>query len=71
ATSMVAMLRLAEFLERGRRQTVRNLTCNIGADEIVIAARTRGDAAIELWEANRNVALMEKAFGRAIRIVKE
>jgi len=70
-TVMAAMLRLAEYLERGRRQSVRALTCNVGAAEIVIAARIRGDAAIELWEAGRNTNLLEAAFGRVVRIVKE
>ena len=69
--AMAAMLRLAEYLERGRRQSVRELTCNVGAAEIVITARTRGDAAIELWEAGRNTDLMESALGRKVRIVKE
>lgn len=70
-TIMAAMLRMAEYLERGRRQSVRALTCNIGSEEIVIAARTRGDAAIELWEAGRNTELLESAFGRTVRIAKE
>ncbi|HEY3342558.1 MAG TPA: Ppx/GppA family phosphatase, partial [Anaerolineae bacterium] len=34
--SMASMLRLAEYLERGRRQTVRELTCHVSASEIVI-----------------------------------
>ncbi|MCL4507514.1 MAG: Ppx/GppA family phosphatase [Chloroflexi bacterium] len=68
---MAAMLRLSEYLERGRRQAVRQLTCNIGAAEIVIAARTRGDASIELWEAGRNTGLLESVFNRSIRLVKE
>ena len=50
---------------------MRDLSCNVGADEIVIVARTRGDAAIELWEAGRNTELMASAFARTVRIVKE
>ena len=68
---MASMLRLAEYLERGRRQTVRRLTCFVGDKEILITAGTRGDAAIELWEANRNTALMEETLGRTVHIVKE
>jgi exopolyphosphatase/guanosine-5'-triphosphate,3'-diphosphate pyrophosphatase len=67
---MASMLRLAEYLERGRRQTVRELTCHVSASEIVIRARTRGDADIELWEAERNTGLMEDALQRHVKIVR-
>jgi len=64
---LAAMLRLAEFLERGRNANVddvnafwddRNLRLTVVADEY---------PAVELWEAEKNaVSLMETAFDRQL-----
>jgi len=66
-TRLAAILRLAEFLERGRNATIddiiavwdeQNLRLTLIADEF---------PAVELWEAERNaVELMEAAFDRRV-----
>ena len=65
-----ALLRIAEYLERSKSQTVRGLHVAIGADEIRITAQTLGDATVEIWDANRRTGLFRKAFGRDITIVR-
>lgn len=66
---LAAILRLAEFLERGRNASVddvsavwddKNLTLTLIADEY---------PAVELWQAERNaISLVESAFDRNVQI---
>lgn len=64
---LAALLRIAEYLERSKSQVVSSVQCAIG-DEVTIACDTVGDAAIEIWEANRHTALFRKAYGRKVTI---
>jgi exopolyphosphatase / guanosine-5'-triphosphate,3'-diphosphate pyrophosphatase len=54
------MLRLCEYLERGRRQAVRDVRCHSDKAQgwVQIEALCDGDAQVELWEAKRNVGLL-------------
>lgn len=61
-TQLSALLRIAEYLERSKSQVVRGVRCEIG-DPVRIWAETVGDATVEIWEANRRIALFRKAFG--------
>lgn len=65
---LAALLRLAEYLERSKSQVVQGLQVEIG-DPIRVTTRTVGDAAVEIWDANRRAGLFQKAFGKAIEIV--
>jgi exopolyphosphatase / guanosine-5'-triphosphate,3'-diphosphate pyrophosphatase len=64
-----ALLRIAEYLERSKSQVVRSLRVTINANEVVIAVEADGDAAVEIWEAERRSGLFEKAYGVKVRIV--
>jgi exopolyphosphatase/guanosine-5'-triphosphate,3'-diphosphate pyrophosphatase len=66
---LVACLRLAEDLERSRAQLVRHVQCQTDKQEIRILAQTRQTADAELWAANRETALWQKAYGRAMRVL--
>lgn len=65
---LVAILRLAEMLERGRRQVVTGLDPAWDGDTLCLRLHTAGDAEVEKWEAERNLDLFEKAFGFRVRI---
>jgi exopolyphosphatase/guanosine-5'-triphosphate,3'-diphosphate pyrophosphatase len=65
---MALMLRLAEDLERSRDQSVR--AAHIAADNgtIHLELETDGAAAVERWAAQREVDLVERAFGRQLKV---
>jgi exopolyphosphatase/guanosine-5'-triphosphate,3'-diphosphate pyrophosphatase len=65
---LAALLRLAEFMERRKHQIVQGVQVEIG-DQIRITLRTTGDAAVEIWNANRGAGLFRKAFGKDVVIV--
>jgi exopolyphosphatase/guanosine-5'-triphosphate,3'-diphosphate pyrophosphatase len=66
---LVACLRLAEDLERSRAQVVRHAQPQWTAQEIRVVVETRQAAEAELWAANRETALWQRAFGRTLRVV--
>lgn len=65
-----SLLRIAEYLERGKSQVVQTLRVEPAADAIRVRVQAAGDATVELWDANRRTNLFEKAFGRKIEIVQ-
>ncbi|PQV63562.1 Ppx/GppA phosphatase [Abditibacterium utsteinense] len=64
---LAAILRLAEYLERGRSGIVRDVTVRFDAQEIHITLMADENPTVELWVARRSgLDLMESAFGRKI-----
>ncbi len=62
-----AILRLAEFLERGRNANVDDVTAVWDDDTLRLTLIADEYPAVELWEAERNAAsLMETAFQRRV-----
>ncbi|MFL7837688.1 MAG: hypothetical protein ACK2T4_01555 [Candidatus Promineifilaceae bacterium] len=64
---LAAMLRMAEFLERGRNGNVDDVT--VSWDETTLRLTVVADEypAVELWEAEKNASkLIEKAFGKEL-----
>jgi exopolyphosphatase / guanosine-5'-triphosphate,3'-diphosphate pyrophosphatase len=66
---LAALLRIAEYLERSKSQVVQGVRVSIGADGVRVETEVRGDARVEIWEANRRAGLFRKAFGKEITIV--
>lgn len=64
---LAALLRIAEYLERRKCQVVQDITVDI-SDPVRMTARTIGDAAVEIWDANRASRLFRKAYGRDVEI---
>lgn len=66
-----AMLRLAEFLERGRSQVVRDVRCHLdlAGGWVQIEALADGDASMELWDASRNIDLLRQTLGLEVELV--
>jgi exopolyphosphatase/guanosine-5'-triphosphate,3'-diphosphate pyrophosphatase len=69
--SLAAMLRLAEFLERGRSQVVRDVRCHLdlAGGWVQIEVLAEGDASMEIWDASRNTNLLESALGLEVELV--
>jgi exopolyphosphatase/guanosine-5'-triphosphate,3'-diphosphate pyrophosphatase len=66
---LAAMLRLAEFLERGRNQSVDDVSAGWNDDTLRLTLLADEYPAVEIWEAERNaVELMERAFDRQVVI---
>ncbi len=66
---LAAILRLAEYLERGRNATIDDIAVSWNEVELHLTLIADEYPAVELWEAERNgVALMENAFERTVRI---
>ncbi|HZY45198.1 MAG TPA: exopolyphosphatase [Anaerolineae bacterium] len=57
-----ALLRLAEYLERGRTQVIQSITCRVRGKVVNLIAHTRGDATMEMWAANQNTDLFKQVF---------
>jgi exopolyphosphatase/guanosine-5'-triphosphate,3'-diphosphate pyrophosphatase len=66
---LAAVLRLAEFLERGRNAAVDDIMVNWDDDELRLTLVADLFPAVELWEAQRNaVPLVEAAFKRQVHL---
>jgi exopolyphosphatase/guanosine-5'-triphosphate,3'-diphosphate pyrophosphatase len=68
---LAGMLRLAEFLERGRSQVVQAVRCHLDLANgwLQIEALEAGDARMELWEASRNLDVLQRALNLHVELV--
>jgi exopolyphosphatase/guanosine-5'-triphosphate,3'-diphosphate pyrophosphatase len=66
-SQMAAILRLAEYLERGRNANVDDAVVTWDDETLRLTLIADEYPAVELWEAERNaLSLMESAFGRRV-----
>ncbi len=66
-TQLAAILRLAEYLERGRNANVDDVIASWDEEMLRLTLIADEYPAVELWEAERNaLSLMERAFGRHV-----
>ena len=63
-----AILRFAETLDRSHAQAVTGVEIHDRGEEYLIKLRTTGDAELEIWAANRQIAPLERALGKPIRL---
>lgn len=70
--TLCGIIRLAEYLERGRRQIVHDLRCHADIENgwVQIETLTTGDAAMELWEAERNLDVLSNALKMEVELVE-
>lgn len=68
-SQLSAILRVAEFLERGRNATVDDVSVSWSDAELRLTLIADEYPAVELWETERNaLPLLEKAFQRQVRL---
>ena len=65
---MVALLRVADGLDRGRKQTVTEIAARVGPELVLLHLRATADPELELWGARRKRDLFEKTFGRDLEL---
>lgn len=66
---LAAILRLAEFMERGRNAIVDDVAVSWDDETLLLTLIADEYPAVELWETERNaVDLVESAFGRSVRL---
>ena len=61
-----ALLRLCESLDRSRHALVRTLDVSLKGDAVTVTLRTRGDAELEVWAAQRQRGALERALDRPV-----
>jgi exopolyphosphatase/guanosine-5'-triphosphate,3'-diphosphate pyrophosphatase len=62
------MLRLAEYLERSKTQRVNGVSCRWQGDTLVIRARARSQAALEVALASERSSLLASALGSPLQL---
>lgn len=65
----VALLRLAEQLERAKAGQVRGLRCRMRDGELEVTVTCEGDPSLALWSAEAESPHMERAFGAPLRLL--
>ena len=66
-TALVALLRLADGLDRSHLGTVRHVHVGIGrGGEVTVGIQADGDADLQLWGVRRKRELFERVFGRPV-----
>jgi exopolyphosphatase/guanosine-5'-triphosphate,3'-diphosphate pyrophosphatase len=66
---LVALLRIADGLDRGRTQPIDGIDARVGPSLVVVRPRAHADIELELWGGRRKRDLFEKVFGRDLEIV--
>lgn len=66
--TLAAILRFAETLDRSHAQVVAGVELLDRGKEYLVKLRTSGDAELELWAAQRQIAPLERALGKPIRL---
>lgn len=68
---LAALLRIADGLDRSRRQLVRDVDVTLRRRKVVLSVIASGDPALEVWAAKEKAALFTRVFGRRVEIVVE
>ena len=65
---LAALLRIADGLDRSRKQVVRHVTARVSPSLVLLRCSTRGDPELELWGARRKRELFERTFDRELEL---
>jgi len=66
---LVALLRLANALDRTHYAVIDSLAARIRRDRVDLYVHTDKDAELELWTARRQTAFFDREFGRPIHLI--
>jgi exopolyphosphatase / guanosine-5'-triphosphate,3'-diphosphate pyrophosphatase len=66
--TLAAILRFAETLDRSHAQAVTGVELHDRGAEYLVKLRTTGDAELELWAAQRQIAPLERELGKPVRV---
>jgi exopolyphosphatase/guanosine-5'-triphosphate,3'-diphosphate pyrophosphatase len=65
---LAALLRVADGLDRGRRQVVTGLRARVDPSLVLVRVSAAGDPELELWGARRKRDLFERVFARELEV---
>jgi exopolyphosphatase/guanosine-5'-triphosphate,3'-diphosphate pyrophosphatase len=65
---IVALLRVADGLDRGRQGVVERVDVELGPQLVLLRIHARGDAELECWGARRKRDLFERVFDRELEL---
>jgi exopolyphosphatase/guanosine-5'-triphosphate,3'-diphosphate pyrophosphatase len=65
---LAAILRVADGLDRGRKQIVTGVGVRVGPELVLVHVRANGDPELELWGARRKRDLFERVFDRELEL---
>ncbi len=65
---LAAMLRIADGLDRSRKQVVTGLATRVSPSLVLVRLSTDGDPELELWGARRKRELFERVFDRELEL---
>ncbi len=63
-----SILRIADGLDRGRKQIVSGVSARVGPDLVLLHVQAHGDPELELWGARRKRDLFERIFDRELEL---
>lgn len=66
--ALVAILRIADGLDRGRSQVIEGIDVRVTNDLVLVRVRATADPELEIWGARRKRELFERVFGRDLEI---
>ncbi len=65
---LAALIRIADGLDRSRKQVVGGITARVSPSLVLLRLQTDGDPELELWGARRKRELFEKVFDRELEL---
>jgi exopolyphosphatase/guanosine-5'-triphosphate,3'-diphosphate pyrophosphatase len=65
---LVAILRVADALDRSHQQHVRDLRVRGSRSAVELRVRARGPLELELWDAEREASLFQRVFSRRLAV---
>ena len=65
---LVAVLRVADALDRSHQQPVRAVKTRVGRGAVELRVGARGPIELELWDAAREAGLFQRVFGRRLAL---
>lgn len=69
ALRLLALLRLADGLDRGHASDARDLDVTVASDHVRITVGSDADTDVDLWGARRKRDLFEKVFGKRLELM--
>jgi exopolyphosphatase / guanosine-5'-triphosphate,3'-diphosphate pyrophosphatase len=66
---LVAILRVADALDRSHQQPVRSIRLEVGKGTIGLRLAARGPIELELWDTARELSLFQRVFSRRLVLV--
>jgi exopolyphosphatase / guanosine-5'-triphosphate,3'-diphosphate pyrophosphatase len=68
ASLLIPLLRLADALDRGHEQRVRDLDCQVRQGAVTLMLETRGEVDLEYWASERVAEIFEQSYGHSLTV---